>query len=78
LVGIDLQEHVTDPKCRALAMGDDNLDLSHVVIIVGTHGGCHPNCHAQMRSFDRMPPESVRTQRAGHPAITAESPARGE
>jgi hypothetical protein len=62
LVGIDLQEHVTDTKCRALAMRDDNLDLLHVVIIVGTHGGCHPNCGAQIRSFDRMPPELVPTQ----------------
>ena len=35
LVGIDLQEHITDTKRRPLAMGDDNLDLLHVAIIAG-------------------------------------------
>lgn len=53
LVGIDLQEHITDTKCRPLAVGDDNLDLLHVAIMVGTHGGWHPNCGAQTRRIDR-------------------------
>ena len=30
LIGVDLQEHVTDAQGRALAMGDDDLDLLHV------------------------------------------------
>ena len=30
LISIDLQEHVADAQGRALAMGDDDLDLLHV------------------------------------------------
>ena len=30
LIGVDLQEHVADAQRRALAMGDDDLDLVHV------------------------------------------------
>ena len=30
LIGVDLQEHVTDAQGRALVMGDDDLDLLHV------------------------------------------------
>jgi hypothetical protein len=30
LIGVDFQEHVADPQGRALAMGDDNLDLLHI------------------------------------------------
>jgi hypothetical protein len=61
LVGIDLQEHITDTNRRPLAMGDDNLDLLHVAIIVGTHGGWHQISVCTARSFDGMPPELVRT-----------------
>jgi hypothetical protein len=42
-------------------MGDDNLDLLHVAIIVGTHGGWHLISVCTARSFDGMPPELVRT-----------------
>ena len=30
LISVDLQEHVADAQRRALAMGDDDLDLLHV------------------------------------------------
>jgi hypothetical protein len=30
LISVDLQEHVADAQGRALVMGDDDLDLSHV------------------------------------------------
>jgi hypothetical protein len=36
LIGVDLQEHVADTQRRALAMGDDDLDLLHVGHYRGT------------------------------------------
>ena len=35
LISIDLQEHVADAKSRAIAVGDDDLDLIHI----GHHRG---------------------------------------
>ena len=46
LIGVDLQEHVADAQGRALAMGDDDLDLLHV----GHHRGDDHRRHAHNRS----------------------------
>jgi hypothetical protein len=42
LVSVDLQEHVADAQGRALAMGDDDLDLFHAGQYRGMTAGVAP------------------------------------
>ncbi|GAA1200398.1 hypothetical protein GCM10009578_046760 [Streptomyces rhizosphaericus] len=43
LIGVHLQEHVTDAQGRALGMGDDDLDL--------IHGGQYPEMTVDVAGF---------------------------
>jgi hypothetical protein len=69
LISVDLQEHVTDAKRRALVMGDDDLDLLHVAIVAGMPPAFPTGCVVPRHL--RGNGEDARARRAGAPGPPA-------